>query len=70
MKWPDWLRIRSYRPMLQTESEHVSNRRLVSPEGRERYDTWQREKIEVERRLHVIDAQTQVLLRLIARDRT
>lgn len=69
MKWPDWLRIRSYRPM-QTEAQTTADRRLVSPEGRERYETWQREKIEVERRLHVIDAQTQVLIRMMARDRS
>lgn len=69
MKWPDWLRIRSYRPM-HTEEQTATDRRLVSPEGRERYEVWQREKVEVERRLHVIDAQTQVLLRLMSKDRT
>jgi len=54
---------------MHTEERRASDRRLVSPEGRERYETWQREKVEVERRLQVIDVQTQVVLRMMSRDR-
>lgn len=55
---------------MHIEEPRVADRRVVSPEGRERYDLWQREKVEVERRLEIIDAQTQVLLRIMARNRS
>lgn len=46
------------------------DRRLTSAEGRKRYDAWQKEKREVEERLELIDAQTQILTRIMARNQS
>jgi hypothetical protein len=36
-------------------------RRKVSPEGRERYEEFSRERAEIERRLELVDMQTKVI---------
>ena len=39
----------------------TSERRKVSPEGRQQWETWQREKVDIERRLELVDLQTKAL---------
>jgi hypothetical protein len=36
-------------------------RRKVSPEGRQQWEVWQREKADVEERLRLVDMQTKVI---------
>lgn len=43
------------------ENRDAHDRRKVSPEGRERWEEFTREKADVERRLDLVDVQTKVI---------
>jgi hypothetical protein len=43
------------------EQRERGERRKVSPEGRQRWEIWQLEKADVERRLELVDMQTKVI---------
>ena len=58
MKFLTWLRVRC--PLNPNDDETIE-RRKVSPEGRERYEEFSRERADVERRLELVDMQAKVI---------
>ena len=58
MKLLDWI---CSRCPLNPNRRDATDRRKVSPEGRERWEEFSREKAAVERRLELVDMQTKVI---------
>ncbi len=58
MKFLRWLCARC---PLNPASDPVADRRKVSPEGRERYEEFSRERADVEERLRLVDMQSKVI---------
>lgn len=58
----DWLRrLLCARCPLNEHRDRTLERRKVSPEGREQYQEFSRERADVERRLELVDMQTKVI---------
>ena len=59
-RWLRWLFARC--PLLSTTTrDNETDRRIVSPEARARYETHQRERADVERRLELVEMQAKVI---------
>jgi hypothetical protein len=56
-----WLRWLCARCPLNENRDASIERRKVSPEGRERYEEFSREREDVERRLRLVDMQAKVI---------
>jgi len=53
---------------LHEDRERCDDRRKVSPEGRERYAEFSRERADVEERLRLVDVQTKVIEHVTRRE--